>query len=235
MSYDILLWRKSEEQDISFQEIARRAYDTMMVFNELPEELRPNYCTAKRKKDAKRMNWEYDSFCKHLECNVNREGKIIFRELGYTTGWFSNMRNDYMSGYGLSVGNTTDISCNTLVVSLPYIFNMDSPETYEKIESVFRKAVQVFEPFWAAVCDDDFGLKYSDPDNNKILGLHWLTYGEKGKFDNLREDRLENISSAFPEASYENGILKLKTKPIFGKNEEDVRYKNSVEDYLLIK
>ena len=62
---EMLLWRNSEKPEISFDEIAERAYSTMELFNALLPKYRPNFLTVRRKKDARKLNWNYIDF-KHI-------------------------------------------------------------------------------------------------------------------------------------------------------------------------
>ena len=41
--HSILLWKKAEKIDKDFDEIARETYEILMVFQQYPEEIRPNF------------------------------------------------------------------------------------------------------------------------------------------------------------------------------------------------
>ena len=47
---EMLLWRNSEKPEISFDEVAERAYSAMELFNALLPKYRPNFLTVWRKK-----------------------------------------------------------------------------------------------------------------------------------------------------------------------------------------
>ena len=50
--HSIILWKQAEEEDKGFEQISQEAYDVMTIFQDYPLELRPNYLTAKSKKDV---------------------------------------------------------------------------------------------------------------------------------------------------------------------------------------
>lgn len=77
--YTIGFWRKTEQSGIPFDEIARRAYDTITIFNDLQEEYRPNYQTVRRKRDAVPFDWGYDNFYEKLKKMLTNPKKLYLK------------------------------------------------------------------------------------------------------------------------------------------------------------
>jgi len=48
--HSIILWKKAEKKDKSFEKIARETYEALNLLQDCPQELRPNYLTARTKK-----------------------------------------------------------------------------------------------------------------------------------------------------------------------------------------
>ena len=71
--YTLIFWRKHERQDITFDEIAERAYKTLGIYQKLPEKYRPNDVRVYRKEDAKLFEWSYQNFYNELKKSVNQE------------------------------------------------------------------------------------------------------------------------------------------------------------------
>lgn len=86
--HSIVLWRQAERKDKSFEEIAKEAYEVLDLFQCYPQELRPNYLTVKTKKDIKEFDWNYKNFSEQLKKGINKEGEVIFNELGYSISFF---------------------------------------------------------------------------------------------------------------------------------------------------
>lgn len=89
--HSIILWKKAERKDKDFEEIAKETYEVLKQFQECPQELRPNYLTAKTKKDIKEFDWNYENFRSMLKKGVNKEGENIFEDLGYSISFFSSL------------------------------------------------------------------------------------------------------------------------------------------------
>ena len=65
--YSIILWRKAEQENISFEEISKDAYDVFNIFQNYPQDLRPNYMTVRTRKDIEIFDWNYKHFCEQLK------------------------------------------------------------------------------------------------------------------------------------------------------------------------
>ena len=54
--HSMILWKKAERENKSFEEISKEAQEVLSLFKDCPQELKLNYLNAKKKKD----NMKYD-------------------------------------------------------------------------------------------------------------------------------------------------------------------------------
>ena len=94
-SYSIILWKKAEKENKTFAEISKEAYEVLKLFQDYPNMLRPNYLTAKSKKEIKEFNWNYENFSKELRKGINKDGKMVLEDLGYSVSFFSFPESSY--------------------------------------------------------------------------------------------------------------------------------------------
>lgn len=103
--HSIILWRKADRADKSFEEISKEAYEVLNLFQDCPQELRPNYLTAKTRKDVKEFDWNYENFSNMLKKGINREGETTFEDLGYSTSFFSSLDEQNSTAFIMTAGN----------------------------------------------------------------------------------------------------------------------------------
>lgn len=77
--HSIILWKKAERKDKDFEEIAKETYEVLKQFQECPQELRPNYLTAKTKKDIKEFDWNYENFRSMLKKELTKRVKTYLK------------------------------------------------------------------------------------------------------------------------------------------------------------
>lgn len=120
----IILWKKAESEDRNFEDFSKEAYDTLNIFQDYPQELRPNYLTVTSKKDIREFDWNYEQFYRVLKKGVNREGEAVFEELGYSISFFSSTDENASCAFLMSVGNKNDKFYNTFIIDLPLSWNL---------------------------------------------------------------------------------------------------------------
>lgn len=146
--YDIIMWRGAERSTSNFPAFCEGGYNTIKLFNALPEEYRPNYLVASSKQMAEEMIWDYDYFRDLLlEKGRVSEGEAP-SELGYSMGWFSSMNEEESFGYSLRIGNTKPLFANSLVVNISSLYDMRDKRNAELMKEIFIQAVQQFRPYW---------------------------------------------------------------------------------------
>ena len=122
--HSIILWRKAEKMEKSFEQISKEAFEVLNIFQEYSQELRPNYLTAKTKKQVKEFDWNYKNFSEQLKTGINKENDRIFKELGYSISFFSSMDEKNSSAFSMTVGNKCAPFYNVLVVDLPLSYDL---------------------------------------------------------------------------------------------------------------
>jgi len=133
--HSIILWKKAEKKDKDFEEIAKETYEVLKLFQECPQELRPNYLTAKTKNDIKEFDWNYENFRSMLKKGINKEGENIFEDLGYSISFFSSLNGQNSCGFEIIAGNKNEKFYNVLIVNLPLSLNL-----YEKKRQIWLRA-----------------------------------------------------------------------------------------------
>lgn len=68
--------------------LMQEAYKALNRFQDCPMEFRPNYLTANTPKDIKELNWNFENFSDMLRKGINKEGKNVFEDLGYSISFF---------------------------------------------------------------------------------------------------------------------------------------------------
>ena len=134
--HSIILWKKAEEEDKVFEEISAETYEVLKLFQDYPQKLRPNYLTAKTKKDIRRFDWNYENFSNELKKGINKEGQNTFENLGYTISFFSSMDEEDSCTFQMRAGNKNEKFFNTLIVNLPLSLNLYDEKTAEEISNL---------------------------------------------------------------------------------------------------
>ena len=232
--YTLILWRKTERKDITFEEIAKRAYETILLFKALDSKYQPNYAKVSSKKDAKLFDWNYNNFYNYLKSNVNHEGKKEFIELGYTCGFFSSLNSNESCGYNLHVGTTENPFINTFIVQFSMNMEIFDEKISKKIESIFRQAVNKFEPFWGCVVNSLLNETegYLNEDDSFPKAFHWLNYLSDEMLKKLDKKALSLLVKKYDQIEYDGNIIKLKNIALDANLVEDVKLKKEVDETL---
>lgn len=232
--YKLILWRKAEKEDVPFEEIAKRAYETITLFKVLEPKYQPNYEKVFSKKDAKLFDWDYNNFYNYLKSNVNREGKIEFKELGYSIGFFSSLNSNESCGYDLRVGATENPFTNTFLVRFSINMDIFNEEMSRKIELIFKQAVKIFEPFWGCVVNSRLNATdgYLNNDNSFPKAFHWLNYLSDEMLERLNKKALNALEKKY-KIERDGNIIKLKNIALNANLAEDVKLKKDVDDVLV--
>jgi len=232
--FTLRLCRESESSDVTFDEVAKRTYDTIEVFRVLEQKYQPNYATVWRKKDAKLFDWSYENFCKHLKESVNREGDLVFEDLGRTCGFFSSLKNHESLGYMFTVGTTNPKFINTFKVNFPIEFDYFDEKMSKKMEDIFRQAVKVFEPFWG--CMENSLItnesKCFNEDMSFPTEFHWLNYLSDDMMSKVNPKAVKKLAKKYNEFECKDNIIKLQNIALNAHSPEDVKLKNDVDKAL---
>lgn len=236
-TYTMIFWRHAEKEDIAFDDIAKRAYDTLQIFNKyFPEKYRPNYTTVKNKSEANLYNWNYEDFCNDLMKNVNHTRDMVFKDLGYSLSFFSSLNDESSCGYMIHVGATNKMFLNTISVNLSIDFDYFNKDYYDILEKTFYKCAEKFGAFYASIYNTKIGggkfAKFKSDSVYDITSVNWLNYWSPEILKSFDAKVLKKLEKEYEEFIFKNGFIKLQDKPLNAESEEDLEYKNQVESEL---
>lgn len=223
-TYSIILWRKPEREETSFEEIANRIYDTLCVLQKYDEIFRPNYLTVKEKSNASRIDWSYKIFYEKLQNQVMKIGKKEIPELGYSLSFFSSLNDEESCGISFRVGNKDNRFVNSLVINLPNSIEYSEEKNSSMLKTLFCELVNSFEPYWGCVSSNKFkmdNLKYLS--GNTPLYLNWLNYWSNEVESAVGEEFFEKIKN-MKDVLYKDGILQISKRALDYRNDKDMEY-----------
>ena len=230
--YTMLLCREADESKLLFDDLAHKAYDLMMFFNEsLPVQYRPNYKSVYKKNDAKIYNWSYGQFYNDLKNGVNHTKDADFENLGYTVSFFSSLNDSEAVGYNLHIGATSKNVQNFLSVTFPPDFNYFEKNNSTLLEKLFERCVTLFGATYGKMANscvfNGRGMSF-DLKGYKIEHLQWLNYFSLKRFDIGKQ--LKCITKLNKGINCKNGFLKLKEIAIDSTKAEDMELVNKVDE-----
>jgi len=206
--HSIILWRKAEQEDKSFEEISKEAYEVFRLFQKYPQDLRPNYMSVKTKKDIKKFDWNYKNFSEQLEKGINKEGGIIFKELGYSIPFFSSTDEKNSCAFLMCAGNKFEKFNNSLVVDLPLSFDLSDPQMAVIVSDLFEKLVQPYEPFWGCISNKALSRKYGKfLEGNMPTTVHWMNYWSEDIIGTIGMKKIQRLVAINPTISSRAGKL----------------------------
>ena len=227
---------KSGKKDKDFEEIAKETYEILKLFQEYPQELRPNYLTAKTKKDIKKFDWNYENFRSTLKNGINKEGKNIFEDLGYSISFFSSLSEKDSCGFRILAGNKNEKFYNVLVVNLSVSLNLYEKKNADMIKELFEELVQSYTPFWGCVSNKALSRKYGKfLEGNLPTTVHWMNYWSEEIICAIGMKRIQNMVSVNSAILFKNGIFTIKETAIDIENDEDIRLHEELHKYLFLQ
>ena len=231
--HSIILWRKAEKEDKSFEEISKEAYEVLDLFQYCSQELRPNYLTAKTKKDIRKFDWNYENFSEQLKKGVNKEDEVVFKELGYSISFFSSMDEKNACAFSLTAGNKYEKINNVLIVDLPLSYNLYEKETADIISDLFGKLVQVYKPFWGCISNRALSRKYGKfLEGNLPTTVHWINYWSEDIIGTIGMEKIQNLIDKNTMGTFKNGILSIKDTALNVEKEQDVKLHVEMHEHL---
>lgn len=223
--HSIVLWKKAEKKDKSFDEISKNAYDVLKLFQDYPYELRPNYLPAPAKEDIQEIDWSYSNFKELLKQGINKEGRTVFDDLGYSVSFFSSLDEECSTLFSMTVGSKFEKLYNVLTVNLSPSLNLYDPNTATMISDLFARLVHVYEPFWGCVSNRTLSRKYGKfLEGNLPTTVHWINYWSESTAYSVGIDKIQKALSDNRGLSFVNGILIMKATALDMNKEEDIQY-----------
>lgn len=223
--HTMILW--AEPRDEEFDVIVTRAFDTIQALKEFGVEISPNYLTVTCKKDSKPFEWSFEAIEEVMKNGLNKEGKNVFPELGYSFSFFSSLVEKDSASISMTVGVANSKFKNTLVVNLPQSLPMfNDSMMIEKLIRVFKDCTTTFKPFWGCIANKANSRRFDGYLGDALpTTTHWVNYWGKDIVKRVGVRKLEKVQ-AFPIEKIGDGyFFKLKDKPI---NDE-------CSDYILLQ
>lgn len=231
--FTIILWRKAEQEEKSFDEIAREAYETLCILQKYDEIFRPNYLTVKKKSDASKFEWNYGSFLDALQNGVMKIGKNKLTELGYSISFFSSLNENESCGISLRVGNKDAKFVNSLIMGLPICLDYRENVNSCMLKKLFCELTNCFRPYWGCVSNNKFQIgELGYMRGNNPLYIHWLNYWSKDVVSTVSSKFFEDIKN-ISEISFMDGVLQLGENAFDCRNGKDKIYFEEINKYYL--
>ncbi len=231
--HKIILWKKAEETDKSFDEISKDLFKVLCVFDEFPNEIRPNYFSAYSKNSFKKFNHSYETVKTILKDFVNKEQNISFDNLGYRFSLFSSLENKKSFGYQILVGNKDKRFNNSIVISIPLGFDCYNSDNYNLIFNLFVKLSKAFNPYWGCIANKIISDQYNSfIDNKKPTTFYWVNYFDEDLQNIIGIEKIYESLSVFPNIRFKDNILSLQKVPINAFNKSEMDYHHQVECFF---
>lgn len=231
----IILWKKAERKDKTFEEIAKEAYRVLFLFQDFPQALRPNYLTAKNKKESKAFDWNYENFSHMLKKGINKESEKTFENLGYSLSFFSCMDEQDSCAFQITAGNKNEKFYNALIIDLPLSLNLYDERTAEKIRELFEKLVEEYSPYWGCISNRALSRKYGKfLEGGLPTTIHWMNYWSEDIVRSISMEKILAAMNKYPLFSFHKGILSMKNTPFDVEKEEDISYHNELQKAIIL-
>lgn len=228
----IILWKKTESKDKSFEEIAKEAYSVLMVFKEYPM-LRPKYLPALSQDEVRTFSWEFNEFKDILAKCINQEDGKVFEDLGYHFSCFSSMDDMSSCRLDMSVGIKNDKFMNVLAVDLPYSLDLSEKENADLIKKLFCEIVDRFCPFWGCVLNRAILRSYGRLFKGDLPStIHWVNYWNENIAEQVGKEKIEKIVQNHPDILWENNFLIVKETALSSENRADLNYQRYLHKML---
>ena len=231
-THSMILWAKASQKD--FDTAALKAYRVLAVLSEFGPQLSPNFITSARKKDAPSFDGTYEKFKELLRKRVNKEGSTEFPELGYSIGFFSSHDSKNSSGIHIQAGVTHPQFINTVVVHFPEALPIfDDATVAEKLVQVFRKCVEVFDPFWGCISNSVNADRYNGYWYEQLpTATHWMNFFGSDIVTQMGIPKIEQAPVQKVERLSNGYFVMLKDSPINDENEFDIKIQNKANLYF---
>lgn len=231
--HSMILWAKPREEP--FEETVNKTYSILNILKEFGPELSPNFLPAYSKKNVKPFDGSIVTLEELIKKGINKEGKTVFPDLGYTVDFFSSLDDMDAAKISFHVGTTHKRMSNVLVVDFPASFPMYSDnQLNEKIIDLFKKCIAVFDPYWGCISNSLNTRRYNFKlwENDQPKTIHWVNYfGDD--MPRKVEERLIKTAPVYKAERYHDGyLIILKKTPIDDENQEDIEIQNKAKDHF---
>lgn len=232
-NHSIILWRKSDDPNKTFKQIAEEAFKTLSVFQNFPRQFRPNYLAISTAEKFQEVKWNYENFEKILRDGINKENNKTFENLGYSILMFSSLIDAESFSIQLRVGNKESVFYNTLVVEIPNTLNTLDLNNAELITDLFNQLAQSFIPFWGCVSNKAMMRKYKRYlINDKPATVHWLNYWGKDIQKAIGHEHIKEALEKYSDIRLERNIFKVQNKSFDIEDHVSMEFQHDIEKIL---
>lgn len=230
--HSLILWANAANED--FQVSLNKAHDLLLALKEFGPELSPNYITAKKKKEAPNFDWSLETLQELLKKGVNKEGKTVFPDLGYSVSFFSSLKDDDSAGISMLVGASNSSITNNFIVNLPLSLPIyESPEVNKRLITVFKECVRIFSPFWACIGNGVNLRRYDGYWSDKLpTAIHWVNYFGSDVSKTFGEAKITSSPTYSKEKLHSGYLIVLKDGPINDEIEDDIKLQQRANSHF---
>lgn len=230
-THTLILWADAYEAD--FEESLEKTYTLLKLLKESGLGLDPKYLPAMRKKDAKTFELTKTSLAELLRKGVHKEGKVVFPDLGYRTHFFSSFNDNDSAGIMLGVGVSNPRFYNTCVVELPISLKIYDEHTIERLMTLFKKSIVVFDPFWGCIGNSVNSRRYGGYYGDELpITVHWINYFGS-RLSKFYGDKMIVSAPVYSAEKFHKGyFIELKEKPINDDVKEDIALQQQANKYF---
>lgn len=229
----IILWKKADEEDRSFEEIALEIFEVLSLLQNCPENLRPNYLTVSSLNNAVKFTWSLQNFMDSLKEGVNREGDRVFEELGYSISFFSSFDEKDSCSIMVGAGIKSKLFWNTLIIHLPSSLDLYDRSAAVFVTNLFQNFAQKYTPFWGCISNDAIPVPRGIfLEGNLPTGIHWINYWSDEIVHTVGMERIYKAINAYPSIVFKNGILLIKDTALDINKEEDIQLYERLNEQL---
>lgn len=233
--HSIILWKKADEREKSFEAIAEEAFAVLNTFSHYPDEFKLKFLPANSEKEVKEFAWNYNNFKELLKSGVNKEGNTCFEDLGYSVSFFSSMNSMESCSVNVRVGNKNEKFTNTLIVNIPLSFNLYEEDDAKICRKLFVELVNIFQPFWGCISNKVLARKYGKYlDGNLPATIHWMNYWTTDIINSVGLSKILDVVENNQGLEFNNGILKLRNAALNMANENDIFFHESIHKQLFL-
>jgi len=227
--YKLVLWLEPKHMDIN--KMTNLTFDILQTLRNYGEELMPNYLPAMDKNSIKRFELKKENLTYLIEENMNKEGEIVFYDLGSIISFFTSLIEEDSSNISIKIGVSNTKFNNTLVIDLSTKFSgiISRREDFEKL---FKDLVVLFKPFWGCVANarnvESFDYKYWGVE--KPITVHWMNYFEEPILDKIGKDKILHLNGI--EKMNHGYFYKMFDEPLDTSNNEHILYQKKLNSFL---
>lgn len=233
--YSIILWRKPEREGISFNEVLD---NTMALFDyivTLPEWIKPT--TTYSGKTPVKFSISRDTIKNKLLKGMDINEANPSKDLGYCLILFSDEDNEGSRiTWTFRVGNADKFFSNCIVIEFNHSsFNgIENKEWQSVVSEVFKKLTVLFDVYYGSITNLNIANNYSSfADISTPYCVFSYNYWNKDMLEKIGRDKINHLVERGDIEFEEPGFVKLFNGFIDVNDEEQMKKRKEIEDYLL--